>query len=155
MKKLLLFILLPVLIYSQRLTPQFASQDEKKLNENFSEIIKITGVNYVFLEKSAPKKSIEIFRFVNKNNDKDELIIKTYITYEGQNLDLEIKGDKRWSIDNISGRFVVVFPVWKIYIDNNADVDKIIKDQKAETSEDRFTRLFKNENFQNFWTLDL
>ncbi len=145
-------MLMSVFIYGQRLTPQFAFQDENKLNENFNEIVKTTGVDYVFLEKSVPRKTIEIFKFVNKNNDKDELIIKTYITYEGQNLDLEIKGNKRWNIDNISGRFLVVFPLWKKYVDNNADMDKIVKDQKADTNKDRFTRLIKHENY---WTLDL
>ncbi len=55
----------------------------------------------------------------------------------------------------MTGKFLTLFPIWKKYVNPDAEKEKIAKQGNDYTPIDRFVRLYKNANSENFWTFEL
>jgi hypothetical protein len=121
--KTLLFLLFPVLFYSQT---SFRNLDSASFVSQIDAIIKTTGKDYKFIEKGT-EKSFDYLVY-NTENDTDDNLLITYYTYmEGDDKNLEIAGVKRWDFRSIRGKYRTLFPIWKKYVEPGADIEKLSK----------------------------
>lgn len=119
MGKTLLFFLISVFGYGQQYPSQFVKLDSVQFYNTVKQLTLDTGKNYVLdQEGSNNGKSL---RFVNTDREKDPFQVNYFVTMEGENKALEIKGTKKFTINSIYGRFLTLFPIWKKYIVANAE----------------------------------
>ncbi|PIF44907.1 hypothetical protein CLU96_1905 [Chryseobacterium sp. 52] len=152
MKKLLLFLLLSSFAFGQDLN-HFKNIDSLQFEKSISEIITLTGRNYK-ADDFGEYKGKRYFKFINSENKDDSFMITGYRAFKDANPALEVKGKETWGMTSIAGPFLAVYPFWLKFIDNAADRDKIIKDEIASTPKDRFTRMYKDSNSENYWILE-
>lgn len=133
----------------------FGQVAQKKLFEQFKNIsptdkeavinklISETGKDFTFSDKTV-YKGRETLEYKNVNDASETLQIVIYSFMDGV---------EKWNIKSVSGKYITIFPLWKKYVNTNIDAEKILKEGKVQTPEDRSTELYKNSNFDNFWTL--
>lgn len=148
----LLFALIGIGISGQSLKENFKKLSPEELEVKLKNIIDLTGKDYKLNERITNKKPYEVFEYKYDNR---YLLIKTYYTLEGENKDLEIEGVKKWTISSISGKFLDVFPFWKKYVDENADPVKVSEKGAINSNTERFLRMYKDSNQENFWILNI
>lgn len=148
----LLFALIGIGISGQSLKENFKKLSPEELEVKLKNIIDLTGKDYKLNERITNKKPYEVFEYKYDNR---YLLIKTYYTLEGENKDLEIEGVKKWTISSISGKFLDVFPFWKKYVDENADSVKVSEKGAINSNTERFLRMYKDSNQENFWILNI
>lgn len=148
----LLFALIGIGISGQSLKENFKKLSPEELEVKLKSIIDLTGKDYKLNERITNKKPYEVFEYKYDNR---YLLIKTYYTFEGENKDLEIEGVKKWTISSISGKFLDVFPFWKKYVDENADPIKVSEKGAINSNTERFLRMYKDSNQENFWILNI
>lgn len=123
MKKLLLFAFLMLVIsVSAQFNKQSKDLTKDQYNDFATEIISTTGKEYV-LAKEDKKDNYIKYRYVNKNDKSDELIISTYTLL----LDVTntSKGWTSWNVSKISGQLKTVFPIWQKFVNPNESIDYI------------------------------
>jgi hypothetical protein len=85
----------------------------------------------------------------------DECLKVRFVIYSlGENKDLEIKGVRRLFFDEVSGRYLDLFPVWKKIFKPNADVEKTLDDydsRQLDIKEPRINYKFSRRNIENNW----
>lgn len=148
----LLFALIGIGISGQSLKENFKKLSPEELEVKLKNIIDLTGKDYKLNERITNKKPYEVFEYKYDNR---YLLIKTYCTFEGENKDLEVEGVKKWTISSISGKFLDVFPFWKKYVDENADPVKVSEKGAINSNTERFLRMYKDSNQENFWILNI
>lgn len=148
----LLFALIGIGISGQSLKENFKKLSPEELEVKLKNIIDLTGKDYKLNERITNKKPYEVFEYKYDNR---YLLIKTYYTLEGGNKDLEIEGVKKWTISSVSGKFLDVFPFWKKYVDENADPVKVSEKGAVNSNTERFLRMYKDSNQENFWILNI
>ena len=114
MKKLLLFAFLMLVIsVSAQFNKQSKDLTKDQYNDFATEIISTTGKEYV-LAKEDKKDNYIKYRYVNKNDKSDELIISTYTLL----LDVTntSPGWTSWNVSKISGKLLTLFPIWQKYV---------------------------------------
>lgn len=151
-KLLLLFTFISGFFFGQNVA-HFENLDSLQFVNRIDEVVKLTGRNYKLYDSGEYKKS-KYFKFANSENKEDTFIVTGYKSFEGRNPALEIKGKESWQLESIGGAFLAVYPFWLKFIDSQADRDKIIKDGNASTPKDRFTRMYKDGNSENYWIVE-
>lgn len=112
------------LIYGQK--PNFNKLDSIQFKVNCDKIIKDTGKSFKFvkIDKIGQK---EYIKYIDDNNPESAIYIIYYTFMDGENKDLEIKGLKKWNIDSIASKYLLVFELYKNYFNSDADKEKIQK----------------------------
>jgi hypothetical protein len=124
---------------------EFLRIDETTKNpENFHEVVYIP-IDAV--DKDRKKSPFVIC---------DECIkVKFYIYYAGENKDLEKKGVRALRFDEVSGRYLDLFPVWKRIFKPAAEVEKTLEDFRSQQLKQKSPnidyRFYKNSNIENNW----
>lgn len=131
----------------------FNNLDSIQFTDRIAEVVVLTGRNYKLTDFGEFKKR-KYFQFSNSDNKNDTFYVTGYKAFVGGNAALEIKGKETWGLRSIAGPFLAVYPFWLKFIDPQADRDKIIKDGNASTPKDRFTRMFKDRNSENYWIVE-
>lgn len=124
MRKLFLLIalLLTSFVFSQK--PNFQKLDSIQFKMNCDKIIKDTGKSFKFV-KVDKIETKEYIKYVDENNSESALYIIFYSYMDGANKDLEIKGTKKWNIDSIASKYLLVYDLYKNYFNPKADKEKI------------------------------
>jgi len=151
-KLLLLFTLISGFAFGQNVD-HFENLDSIQFKDRIDEVVKLTGRNYKLTDSGEYKKR-RYFQFTNSDNKEDTFTVTGYKAFVGGNAALEIKGKESWGLRSIAGAFLAVYPFWLKFIDPEADRDKIIKEENASTPKDRLTRMFKDNNSENFWIIE-
>ncbi|MDE5525680.1 hypothetical protein [Elizabethkingia meningoseptica] len=125
MKKVLFFFLISNFFFAQ----QFKKLDSLQFKQAIETLVSETGKKYELLQNDNEDKNV--FKFENMSDKSDILYIQYYTVMEGENKDLEIKGVKTWNIRTLYGKYLSLFPLWKKYVDLNADAEKISKAEYA------------------------
>ncbi|OBS13407.1 hypothetical protein ATE49_13260 [Elizabethkingia miricola] len=126
MKKMLFFLLVSNFFFAQ----QFKKLDSLQFKQAIETLVSDTGKKYEPIPESENEDK-DVFKFVNADDKSDVLYIQYYTVMEGENKDLEIKGVKTWNIRTLYGKYLSLFPLWKKYIDPNADAEKISNKEYA------------------------
>lgn len=86
----------------------------------------------------------------------DKLIVVYEAFYEGQDLDLEIEGVKRYRFLSMTLKFLDAFPIWEKYFLNGATIENVRNNvdhnRKDETNERIWMYKFKPET-SPYWTI--
>lgn len=148
MKKLILLTALLICSFTQAQDIAYLSGLNKLSSEsNCMEVAK--GMAFLqpkklrFLRaKDFPKLGYYAIRFVPEDmtdqeydslelGDQDKFFtVRFYYWMEGENKNLEIKGIKTYRLSQVSGSYLSLFPIWKKYINTEAD---IVKTQESST----------------------
>lgn len=121
--KTLLFLLFPILFYSQT---SFKNLDSAAFISQIDAIIKTTGTNYKFVKYDTFQTS-KILVFSNPDKVDDEMIFfyQSYQSMEDKNLGL--LGLKQWDFTSIRGNYQNLFSIWKKFIDPDGNKEAISK----------------------------
>lgn len=122
--KTLLFLLLPLSIYSQS---AFKRLDSSAFITQIDAVIKATGKDYVF-SKHDHHQATNILVYNNKIEAEDELIFFYDTYFDDEDKNLEITGVKKWDLKSIRASYTTLFPVWQKYADPSAIKEKLSKD---------------------------
>jgi hypothetical protein len=128
MKKIILSLSLLLLLSCSAFYAQdvkFKSLDSLSFVRSCDKLINQTGKN--FKKINTGKFGWEIFdKYTSDENE--SLFIVYFTANEGENKDLEIKGNKRWFITSIASKYLTVFELYKFYFNSKADKIKIQSD---------------------------
>ncbi|MDV3675116.1 hypothetical protein CMU30_02220 [Elizabethkingia anophelis] len=123
MKKTLFFLVLSTVAFGQ----EFKQLDSIQFQKSILEFASATGKTLKYSEKKSDLSKYESNKtaiFTNPENDNEQLLIVYQTSMSGANINLEIKGTKQWNIRSISGKYLMIFPIWKKYMDRDADLEK-------------------------------
>lgn len=83
-----------------------------------------------FLVFFVIEKGIDIKSFKKDNSKYKDKYFMVYFKefYEGENIPLEIKGVKRYSLNLVIHNYLDLFPYWNKYFNKNATLEKTIND---------------------------
>ncbi|OBW40823.1 hypothetical protein AB670_02774 [Chryseobacterium sp. MOF25P] len=152
MKKLLFLLTLISGFFFGQNVSHFENLDSLQFTDRIAEVVILTGRNYKLYDSGEYKKR-KYFQFSNADNKEDTFTVTGYKAFVGGNPALEIKGKETWGLRSVAGPFLAVYPFWLKFIDPQADRDKIIKEGNAYTPKDRFTRMIKDGNSENYWII--
>lgn len=73
----------------------------------------------------------------------------------GANPSLEIIGTPCYELITIKGKYLDIFPIWKKYIDPNADIDKVSTSsrQSKNINESTIYEFVPQHGYNGFWTI--
>ena len=69
------------------------------------------------------------FVLTDKNNAEKKLILRFLKSKEGRNADIGIAGTTYYYLLTVNGGFLDVFPFWKKFVQPDANMDKVIKEE--------------------------
>lgn len=124
---------------------EFLRIDETTNNpENYHEVV------YIPVDALNKEKKAKPFVIC------DECIkVKFYIYSAGENKELEKKGIRALRFDEVSGRYLDLFPVWKKIFKPNVDLEKTIEDFRSQQLKEKTPnldyRFYKNNISENNW----
>lgn len=122
MKKLL-FLLIPACFFAQT---NFKKLDSLQFRHTVDQLVKDTGRNYVIATDRNDDDSDNLM-YINSEDKSDILYIKYDAYMDGKNIDLEIVGEKKWGINAIYGKYLALFPLWKKFVDPQAEPELLSK----------------------------
>lgn len=160
MKKILLLstILLSVLFFAQKREDKpiykYSNLEAIEVEQSISEILQLTGKNFKF-HKTRTNGLLKYYMYLNMEDENDDVVLAFYFYSEGENIDLEIKGIEKASMQSVSGKFMTLFPIWKNLVDENANAEEIVKKQNVYAPKNDFINLYKNRNYENHWALKI
>lgn len=120
--KTLLFLLLPLSIYSQ----SFSKLDSLAFMNQVDAVIKTTGKDFI-LTKTGKEQTVNYLMYSLNGSGKETFLLTYYVTTEGEDKNLEIKGLKKWNFRSIKGNYLTLFPIWNKFVDQSADKEKLSK----------------------------
>lgn len=125
MKKSLFFLLLSVFGFAQNIT--LKTTDSIRFRKQVEELAKATGKDYIFKEDTFDRQLGTYIEYHNPQDLNDRLIFFYFVFNDGENKELDNKGVKTWKLNNIKGKFLAIFPLWKKYEDSNANAEEVNK----------------------------
>ena len=152
MKRILLVAFLMLFI---SVNAQFNKQNtyitKDEFNDFSTEIIRATGKTFV-LSKSEKTDEYNIkYYYVNQNDKGDELILSVFTVLEG--ITNTAKGYRTYSVRKVSGKFESLFPIWKKYVNPNADSQAVLRTDITESPNDFSVIIYNNNGFDDFWSI--
>jgi hypothetical protein len=109
----------------------------------------------VFIDASATEEMKAIARKSDDYSGQNHLDVSFTVYYEGENPSLEIAGTKKFKFNNVSGKYLDLFPIWKKVFRPDVELEKTIDDFSSQELRHRPQGIiFKIQNKQdNLWEL--
>lgn len=103
------------------------------------------------------------FKEANPTDPDNPMTLKVaFVKYmEGANPALEIEGTPVYKMNTIRGKFLDLFPIWKKYVDPNADAELLTTTYKAKTSfsftepKKQYFSFNYDNNDKSIWTIEI
>lgn len=163
MKKLLLFLLFPLLSFAQINIDGVCSYTKKEAKAYGDEIISLAPQKFRFY-KIVQQRESEIFVYVPVNLTDEQIGAgpQDYTSYEtieiifsiymdGKNEDLKIDGVKTYRLERAHGQFLNLFPFWQKYYVPDATSQNYKEYQKKEFRKGRLFMKFVDNDEGNWY----
>lgn len=119
-----------------------------KVKEN----IKQRGYIVIYIDASATEEIKVIARTSNEYSGQKHLEVSFTVYYEGENLALEIAGIKKFKFNNVDGKYLDLFPVWKKIFKTDAELEKTVDDINSQELKNRPANInFKLKGTDDEW----
>lgn len=150
MKKIitLLLALLPFVISAQdndiisKMTKSKSIEDLRFISDKIASQTKTKFIFFKQGERKSPSQTDIVFYYIPDNLTPDELnefsretkekclVILFGSMYEGENKDLEVKGQLVYFFRNVSGKYLDIYPFWTSTFYPNSTKEQILEDYK-------------------------
>ncbi|MGC4130172.1 MAG: hypothetical protein QM564_11590 [Bergeyella sp.] len=151
MKKLILFLLFSGIAFGQN----YKDLTETEFNKEVGNIVEATNENLIYSQEDSNNGTpFEASKLKVYKNEAKVLKIRYFSHLKGENINLEVKGTPSYSIESIYGKFLTVFPIWKKYVDENADAEQLSSKKKTEKDVGNF-KWSLHDYGENTWVIKI